>query len=174
MSETLSAGERARMREWHAPDLEPGGVQPWCICGFRWPCPIERSLATIAQQAETIRDRAEREKRDEWREGLVNVLDHEGNYLGCMGTTAWRMVGEDAETIRELKEELFSAANWMDRVPFEGALDAAAKARAAALTSTEAAAVEGEQEDDHFGFGCCGGYVDGVTNERMHRAECRS
>ncbi len=53
MSETLSAGERARMREWHAPDLEPGGVQPWCICGFRWPCPIERSLATIeALQAE--------------------------------------------------------------------------------------------------------------------------
>ena len=69
----------------------------------------------------------------------------------------------------------FREERWKtDEAAIKGALDAAAKARAAALTSTEAAAVEGEQEDDHFGFGCCGGYVDGVTNERMHRAECRS
>lgn len=99
MSETLSAGERARMREWHAPDLEPGGVQPWCICGFRWPCPIERSLATIeALQAEVTTLRTALEKaetnlrrycRHQWnpRNPAFAVCDWCGEYQSLGGTT---------------------------------------------------------------------------------------
>ena len=40
----------------------------------------------------------EREKRSEWREGLVAVIDHEGNYLGCMGTMTWAVLaGKEAQ-----------------------------------------------------------------------------
>lgn len=52
-------------------------------------------IALAGQDAELDALRTEntelksREKRDEWREGIVNVIDHEGNYLGCMGVNTW-------------------------------------------------------------------------------------
>lgn len=68
----------------------------------RWDTAWLRSaLATIDAQATEIaalKEALEREKRSEWREGLVAVIDHEGNYLGCMGTMTWAVLaGKEAQ-----------------------------------------------------------------------------
>ena len=43
-------------------------------------------------------------RHEEWREGVVNVLDHEGNYLGCMGSETWAWMLDGG--IAKLKERL--------------------------------------------------------------------
>lgn len=126
----------------------------------------KKGIGPFSQQAETIR---------ELKAALADCLHRIGN--------TWNLYGVPIEEWSTLKEEVAQGIggrsggayswklNWM---AYKAGSDLLNRLDGAALTSTEAAAVEGEQEDDHFGFGCCGGYVDGVTNERMHRAECRS
>ena len=51
-----------------------------------------RELREARAKIAALRGALEREKRSEWREGLVAVIDHEGNYLGCMGTMTWAVL----------------------------------------------------------------------------------
>lgn len=92
----LSAAELTKERYWLSlcrscgvTQAEHGPEHPfYWQDGARW-------LATIDAQATEIaglRGALEREKRSEWREGLVAVIDHEGNYLGCMGTMTWAVL----------------------------------------------------------------------------------
>lgn len=67
-----------------------------------WPCLGWRVIGEHAAQATEIaalRGALEREKRSEWREGLVAVIDHEGNYLGCMGTMTWAVLAGNAGAV---------------------------------------------------------------------------
>jgi hypothetical protein len=42
--------------------------------------------------------------KSEWREGIVSVYDHEGNYAGCMGSETWQWTLDGG--IAELRAEL--------------------------------------------------------------------
>lgn len=93
----LNAEELAAVRGWKP--LTGGeyveAVRWWLSMSSYRKGKHSRYLATIDAQATEIaglRGALEREKRSEWREGLVAVIDHEGNYLGCMGTMTWAVL----------------------------------------------------------------------------------
>lgn len=60
----------------------------------------ERELQEQLQSAQQI-------DRSEWREGIVSVYDHEGHYVGCMGSETWQWTLEGG--IARLKEQLETA-----------------------------------------------------------------
>ena len=66
--------------------MEPvNPLHPKCAC-------IRAEIAEMEAEIAALKGALEREKRSEWREGLVAVIDHEGNYLGCMGTMTWAVM----------------------------------------------------------------------------------
>ena len=83
------------------------GPKPWGggTVVKRWDVSLAdlgRAIPSIDAQATEIaalRGALEREKRSERREGLVAVIDHEGNYLGCMGTMTWAVLA--VEEVRD-------------------------------------------------------------------------
>lgn len=48
----------------------------------------------VDEEVATLTAEREREKRSEWREGIVAVIDHDGDYLGCMGSKTWADVAD--------------------------------------------------------------------------------
>lgn len=69
--------------------------------------------ATVQAELQRLYEQLEAERRDEWREGIVNVLDHEGNYLGCMGSETWAWTLDGG--IKRMKEQLESAREALHR-----------------------------------------------------------
>lgn len=69
------------------------------IEGLRAVSEQQQQRAQLAEErVAALKGALEREKRSEWREGLVAVIDHEGNYLGCMGTMTWAVLaGKEAQ-----------------------------------------------------------------------------
>jgi len=65
-----------------------------------------------------LEEQLEAERRDEWREGIVNVLDHTGNYLGCMGSETWEWTLSGG--IKDLKEQLETAQNALREIATYG------------------------------------------------------
>ena len=63
-----------------------------------------RLIDAQATEIAGLRGALEREKRSEWREGIVNVIDHEGNYLGCMGTATWAALQEEPDLVARNRE----------------------------------------------------------------------
>jgi hypothetical protein len=51
-----------------------------------------------------LEEQLQAERREEWREGVVNVLDHEGNYLGCIGSETWAWTLGGGERTKEQHE----------------------------------------------------------------------
>ena len=63
------------------------------------PVQYRRIAAALAAVDELTRVSREAEQRPESREGMVTVYDHDGKYVGCMGSETW----QEAEQHESLK-----------------------------------------------------------------------